>query len=271
MAVDYGFLALAAYISKISYLAPEAMNTLWLGRDKMDRNSIAYHVFNDVVACPKYYYDKDTGAVAYSWIQRTVLYIVFRGTQGGQDVRIDLEELRAPLFDGRNDVLVHRGFLKQFNALKGELLETIESVLDVVSGVRFCGHSLGAALATLAAGVFSLRWGKLISCYTFGSPRVGGHGFVLWWDTLNIQSYRILNYRDPVPMLPINWFYRHIYGGLRLDDDGGVTIMGRDSWFFGRILYCLFHISCCYPIYSHECDVYIGRLLNLAGSTMTYI
>jgi len=268
MPVDYTLLALAAYRSKISYMAPDAMNTLWLGRANLDKNSLAYHVFDDVYVCPKYYYDSVSGAVAYSWLQRNVLYIVFRGTQGAQDVRIDIDELRAPLFDGRNDLLVHEGFLKQFTALKSGLLETIESVLDVVSQIHFCGHSLGGALATLAAGVFSLRWPKLVSCYTFGSPRVGGGGFVKWWDELTIPNYRIFNYRDPVPMIPINWFYKHIYGGLRLNDDGGVTVVGHDSWFFGRIIYCLCHISCCYPIYSHGCDVYITRLLTLAGDTM---
>jgi len=270
MSIDYKAAALAAYRAKISYLEPEAMNALWA--DDLGKTHLVYHIFDGVIDRPKYYNDSASGATAYSWIQDTILHIVFRGTDGVLDMRIDAEELRVPLFEGRNDILVHAGFLKQFKAIEVQLLETILEQ-KVTTGVHFSGHSLGGALATLASGVFCGRlreMGMSVGCYTIGSPRVGGSGFVKWWNGLSIDSYRILNYMDPVPMIPINWLFSHIYGGIQLEDSGSVTILGNDSWLLGRLMRCLCQFSCCNPIYSHGCDLYIGRLLKLADWHAVY-
>lgn len=270
MTIDYKAAALAAYRAKISYLDPDAMNALWA--DDLDKTYLGYHIFDGVISRPKYYHDSASGATAYSWIQQEILHIVFRGTDGSLDMRIDAEELRVPLFEVRDDILVHAGFLKQFKALEAQLLETILEQ-KVTTGVHFSGHSLGGALATIGAGVFFKvlhEMGFRVSCYTIGSPRVGGHRFVKWWNELSIDSYRILNYRDPVPMIPMNWLYTHIYGGIRLEDTGSVTILGHDSWLLGRLMTCLCHFSCCNPIISHGCDLYIGRLLELADWKAIY-
>jgi hypothetical protein len=270
MTIDYKAAALAAYRAKISYLDPEAMNALYA--NNLDKTCLGYNVFDGVIVAPKYYHDSESGATAYSWIQQEILHIVFRGTDGALDMRIDAEELRVPLFEGRDDILVHAGFLKQFKSLEGQLLETILEQ-KVTTGVHFSGHSLGGALATLASGVFSRQMremGMTVGCYTIGSPRVGGSRFVKWWNGLSIDSYRILNYRDPVPMVPMNWLYTHIHGGIRLEDTGSVTILGTDRWLLGRLITCLCHFSCCNAIHSHGCDTYIGRLLELADWKALY-
>ncbi len=74
----------------------------------------------------------------------------------------------------------------------------------------FTGHSLGAALATLAAN----RYKNVQGVYTFGSPRVGDADFIQGFRTP--QYYRIVNNRDIValvpPRLPPFFDYCHLAG-----------------------------------------------------------
>lgn len=65
----------------------------------------------------------------------------------------------------------------------------------------FTGHSLGAALATIAAD----RFGFVQGLYTYGSPRVGDTNFRNTFSihpTLKNNAYRFVNNNDIVPYLP---------------------------------------------------------------------
>jgi hypothetical protein len=62
------------------------------------------------------------------------------------------------------------------------------------------GHSLGGALATIAAKRLTFKNG-ISGCYTFGSPRVGND---LWISTIRTPIYRVVNAADVVTMLPPN-------------------------------------------------------------------
>ena len=60
------------------------------------------------------------------------------------------------------------------------------------------GHSLGGALATIAAKKLSHE-GGIAACYTFGSPRVGDEE---WIADIKTPVYRLVNAADCVTMLP---------------------------------------------------------------------
>jgi len=64
--------------------------------------------------------------------------------------------------------------------------------------IYITGHSLGGALAQIAAAV--LGSDQVGACYTYGSPRVGNSYFDLW---VKVPSYRVLNYADIVPQVPL--------------------------------------------------------------------
>jgi triacylglycerol lipase len=99
--------------------------------------------------------------------QRGVL--VFRGTQ--PDERADwVTDIQADLKPWAGPGLVHHGFAKNLAAVWHD----IETVLLQYQDKQFLytGHSLGAALATLAAALRAPA--KL---FTFGSPRVGNAAF----------------------------------------------------------------------------------------------
>ena len=115
--------------------------------------------------------------------------LVFRGTSGDlQDVVTDLRFLPRPWSPTGS---VHRGFADALDAMwteiEGKLTGTSEHIV-------ITGHSLGAALATLAAS----RCPKA-RLYTFGSPLVGNQAFV---DTLNAPHARYRNCADVVCRVP---------------------------------------------------------------------
>jgi len=264
--IDYKSCALSATRSKIAYFEPEDVKDLWLR--SYDTDDIMYYIFKDVVEEPKYYYDSVSSVNAYSWIQGQTLHIVFRGTKGSDDIKIDLMEIRSQLFPGNKDVLVHDGFLKQFRSIEPQLLDTIYSLRNIIKTVHFSGHSLGGALATLAAGFFSPLIRDIkdcrIICHTVGCPRLGNSGFVKWWSGKVDESYRFLNFKDPVPLLPVNGFYTHINNGYLINDKNIVKVVQHDIPWYLRILYLPFEIYYRRPIANHACNLYIERLLKLA-------
>ena len=73
------------------------------------------------------------------------------------------------------------------------------------------GHSLGGALAVLAADILNAQGFLIHSVYTFGQPRVGDATFAARYNmTLGQRTFRIVNSNDLVPRLP-GWLmgYRH--------------------------------------------------------------
>ena len=64
------------------------------------------------------------------------------------------------------------------------------------------GHSLGGALATLAA--YDIRkacpgLGSLdLRCYTFGAPRTGNHAFAWDYDDVVPDTWGVINDQDAV-------------------------------------------------------------------------
>ncbi|KAL3115615.1 hypothetical protein niasHT_011964 [Heterodera trifolii] len=71
--------------------------------------------------------------------------------------------------------------------------------------VTFTGHSLGGALAALAAAkcvALGLRMSNQVTLYTFGEPRVGNAAFAGRFDQLVPNSFRVIFRKDIVPHLP---------------------------------------------------------------------
>ena len=77
------------------------------------------------------------------------------------------------------------------------------------------GHSLGAALATLAAD----RYGNVQGVYTFGSPRVGDGAFK---KNFEVEAYRIVNNKDIVTRVPPPGRYKHVGDIKFIDADGNI-------------------------------------------------
>ena len=67
----------------------------------------------------------------------------------------------------------------------------------------FTGHSLGAAVSTIAAVEYSKQRPGKVDNVTFGSPLVGNHLFKEEFKKQRIElARRYVNGRDPVPKSP---------------------------------------------------------------------
>jgi hypothetical protein len=135
--------------------------------------------------------------------------LVFRGTeQKVADVISDLG-LSVPLL--RKEAIVHRGFKRALDVVWDEIKSSLDQLGDVP--LFMTGHSLGAALATLAAARHTPR-----AVYTFGSPLVGNHAFV---ETLNgVPIHRVVDDIDGVTFVPPPLLgYEHVGKVRHLSED----------------------------------------------------
>ena len=144
--------------------------------------------------------------------------VAFRGTQidDPRDLLADLQAILVPWAASAGRV--HAGFA----ATALSLMPAIETWLAREAGARrliLSGHSLGAAMATLAASA----WRPTL-LVTLGSPRVGDAAFA---DTVApLASERIVNCCDLVtrvpPALPFVAEYVHVALRLYIDRTGAV-------------------------------------------------
>lgn len=126
--------------------------------------------------------------------------LVFRGTeQDVRDFRSDLETLPIRVA-GDGGARVHEGFELALDSVWPEVLPELTK-LDCP--VFYAGHSLGAALATLAAARRRPQ-----AAYAFGSPRVGNEQFAAAFRSAAL--YRVVDDTDAVTDLPPEWMgFRH--------------------------------------------------------------
>ena len=125
--------------------------------------------------------------------------LAFRGTEPTEmsDVKADLKAWKSK---SKTDGKVHDVFYDEIIKVWAE----IRPLIKKGKPLYICGHSLGGAMATIAASRLEKECTAL---YTYGSPRVGNKRFV---DNLTVTHYRWRNNNDLVPAVPL-WImgFRH--------------------------------------------------------------
>jgi triacylglycerol lipase len=138
--------------------------------------------------------------------------VVFRGTQPDQ-WRDVLDDVRLALVAwDRSETRVHAGFKDALNRVWPQLGPLV-SDLGRTMRVWFTGHSLGGALATLAAD----RYPDTAGVVTIGSPRVGDSRFAAQFDArFGKRALRYVRNTDVVTQVPtpLPLSYKHV-GDLR--------------------------------------------------------
>ncbi|EGG18494.1 hypothetical protein DFA_03988 [Cavenderia fasciculata] len=168
----------------------------------------------------------------------TVNYLVFRGTDS---IFNDLEDLdfvtqknypdpsatSIPCTSGTPKV--SSGFYDTWYGVGGGGLRS--RVVDIIEqhsidSLTILGHSLGGAMATLASLDFALSYSPYgnMTVYTYGSPRVGNEDFEVCFDSYVHSSYRVVNYEDTIPHLPLPVF--NLLGA-----DATYTHVSTEVWF----------------------------------------
>jgi hypothetical protein len=139
--------------------------------------------------------------------------LAFRGTEATH-VRDLLTDGEVPLESWVKGGRAHEGFSDAIL----EVWPMVEPALEQVAGpILFTGHSLGAALATLAA---TLR--RPAALYTIGSPRVGDPAFVL--SLAGLRGERYEDCCDIVCQIPFEEMgYAHYGNPFYIDHGGTIT------------------------------------------------
>lgn len=173
------------------------------------------------------------------------IIIAFRGTYSVTNTIIDLstipqeyipypgdddEDEAEPTVDLRKRAInpeeaectnctVHSGFMTSWRHTRPHILPDIKEAVKKHPNyqVTLVGHSLGGAVAALAALDFQARgWNPQVT--TFGEPRIGNKGLMRYIDqsfsngsqtNITGRFRRVTHVDDPVPLLPLTeWGYQ---------------------------------------------------------------
>jgi triacylglycerol lipase len=163
------------------------------------------------------------GAQAYIFETAQELVVAFRGTEATEwnDIKADVNAWPVIAETiGR----VHRGFKAEVDTLWPLLADELrQSTKDL----WFCGHSLGAAMATICANRCKLSQVHRdpIGLFTYGSPRVGSKKYV---QHGRVHHVRWVNNNDIVTRVPPVWMgYYHVGREMYLNAYGKVRRMTK--------------------------------------------
>jgi len=126
--------------------------------------------------------------------------LIFRGTTDLMDWLTDFEAIPV---EWKRGGLVHVGFAEAITQVENQITESLKKKVPPDCPLFVAGHSLGAALATLAASLF-----KPCVLYNFGSPRVGDRDFAT--SLSGVSIYRVVNNRDVVTTVPPPLPFHHV-------------------------------------------------------------
>ncbi|KDO34372.1 hypothetical protein SPRG_01508 [Saprolegnia parasitica CBS 223.65] len=176
----------------------------------------------------------DTHALVFTDAKR--LLIAFRGTFSRQNAKTDLDyNFCSPtLFLDRFPALrLHHGFYTAYMSIRPQLLSLLGDHMSESLQIYVTGHSLGGALATLAA--FDLATSYLVPndivVYSYGSPRVGNHAFAHAYNTFVPRTFRIVNDADVIVGGPKQAVFGcYCVSSLRYKHVGTPVLLSDRAW-----------------------------------------
>jgi Lipase (class 3) len=160
-----------------------------------------------------HFQDEGTLGMAVRLKATGAVVLAFRGTE--PDLADFATDARTWQTDWPTGGQVHKGFAQALDSVWPQIEHALAAEL---STCIFTGHSLGAALATLAA---SRVQSQLTRVVTIGSPAVGDVDFVNTLAHVDVQRY--VNCCDVICSLPPPWLgFMHV-GSLHYVDSQGVA------------------------------------------------
>jgi hypothetical protein len=166
--------------------------------------------------------------------------LAFAGTDPGiwQNLTTDF----TPLPQAGSDI--HEGFRLAAATAQPEIEQAVQLSHQSRKPLFITGHSLGAALAALAAQMALGEGSPPRAVYSFGMPRVGGERFRTSYDAgLGALTYRLVHGIDLVARVPPSFIgFRHVGrvlqcdAGGKFDDTKPLSPIGSDDPPFGEQL-----------------------------------
>ena len=203
-------------------------DSLHNSRSQQNKNSFVRYNF-------RYFNNRGRDTQAYIFRTEQFVVLAFRGSQEPKDWLTNITtQLRNFTIDkdgvetlssykGR----VHTGFFLAWDSIGKAVLNQITrwkkelNENETLPPIYITGHSLGGALANMAAAALSDNGIEIAGVYTFGQPRVGDRTFVSQLHTrINGKVFRFVNNNDIVPHVPPPF---SIWNPTRLYGHGGMV------------------------------------------------
>ncbi len=216
----------AAYSDRMAWILA-SMSHLAYDRYEDDKNPKLLELFTAKLKSGGFklleiYNSPETDTQAFLAANGDYAVLAFRGTEvtSRKDIMTDAKAKRIVDIEGR----VHGGFRAAFESVKQKIEKGILGLDNIP--LYITGHSLGAALATVATQELENNpdiKGRIAACYTYGSPRVGNTEYD---KNFKAPIYRMVNTTDIVTIVPLLAMgYVHI---------GDVRFLGRKPGDFSR-------------------------------------
>ncbi|MWC30037.1 lipase family protein [Paenibacillus sp. MMS18-CY102] len=127
--------------------------------------------------------------------------LAFRGTGSVMEWVSDFISQQIRCKPVKPPSLTHKGFTDIYMSCRDKVLALVRNV-SPDKKLYITGHSLGGALATLAALDTAFNDLREPTVYTFGAPRVGDPKFSRIYNRMIKEHWRVQNEFDIVPLLP---------------------------------------------------------------------
>jgi triacylglycerol lipase len=143
------------------------------------------------------------------------IFLIFRGTTMANKKADVLTDARIGLTRSNTGQLVHCGFQHCFSSMLPAIRSFFTSFKGNIKTVHCIGHSLGGAVAALAADWVAKTLKHPTKLYTFGAPRLGTEFFVKSTTSAigEANIHRVYHRTDPVPMVPLYPFMHAPFNG----------------------------------------------------------
>ena len=136
----------------------------------------------------------------------TDVFVVIRGTKTPLEWFDDFAAEPVPfLAAGQPWGKIGRGYKRIFDDLGPQIIQALGAYRHgggSLDTVYVTGHSLGAALAHLAAATIAQEFGVKPITYTFSGPRAGDSVFGAAMQGAGLETWRMFNTEDIVPTVP---------------------------------------------------------------------
>lgn len=158
-------------------------------------------------------------------------FVSFRGSADLADWLADFDAEPTAYAQIAGFGQVETGFQDVYKLVRASIADNLATASAGCEQILVTGHSLGAALAVLAApDIFRNMPPNTIEprLITFAGPRVGLIDFATAFNTIIESCFRVVNFLDIVPHVPPAP-YVHVGAAIDVDSGGKIDITWRHS------------------------------------------